>query len=454
MYDKKIKIFILDVNSGFKERIAGLMGSSNIQIYLEKDFNNFSHHFTLETYDIAIITNVLFNRHKKTITNELSRISSRSPKTQILLLVDEQDVNQAISTLKTGTYHYTKLPVSDEELRLLIKTAFEDQPQVLGSGAESLPPQSRNQLGEIIGASAGMNAVYDQITRAAETDIPVLILGETGTGKDLAAQTIHRMSARNDAPFLPLSLGSIPIQLVASELFGHEKGAFTGASRLHLGVFERGSKGTVFLDEIDTVDEKIQVSLLRLLEQKKFHRLGGRKSINSKARLIAASNEDLGQLVEQGSFRIDLFYRLDVFQIKIPPLKKRKSDIPMLVEAMILKYEQTYRKNIEKIDQDALQNLIHYNWPGNVRELKNVIQRAVLVCDNNTISIKHLPERFQNISEAMPDVSFRLGTPLDEVEKEMVLCALAATKNNKKKAAELLGISRRAIYNKLKKHNI
>lgn len=454
MDDKKITIFLLDIDSGIKERIASLMSGSNIHIFLEKNYENFSRHFSLERYDIAIITSVLFNRHKKTISRELSKISNRSPKTQILLLVDEQDVNQAISTLKSGTYQYTKLPVSDEELRLLIKTAFENQPQVLGNSGESVPAKSRNQLGEIIGGSSGMNAVYDQITRAAETDIPVLILGETGTGKDLAAQTIHRMSSRSDAPFLPLSLGSIPTQLVASELFGHEKGAFTGASRLHLGVFERGSKGTVFLDEIDTVDEKIQVSLLRLLEQKKFNRLGGRKSITSKTRLIAASNEDLGQLVEQGSFRIDLFYRLDVFQIKMPPLRERKSDIPMLVEAMILKYEQTYKKNIEKIDQDALQNLIHSDWPGNVRELKNVIQRAVLVCDSNTISLKHLPERFQNISEAMPDVSFRLGTPLDEVEKEMVLYALAATKNNKKKAAELLGISRRAIYNKLKKHDI
>lgn len=299
-----------------------------------------------------------------------------------------------------------------------------------------------------------MQNVYRQIEQAAITDIPILLLGETGSGKDLVAKTIHEHSKRKEELFIPINLGALPGQLVASELFGHEKGAFTGSIGQHQGIFEKGSNGTVFLDEIDMVDEKVQVSLLRLIEQKKYNRLGGKKAVKSNTRIIAASNQNLEKLVEQGSFRQDLFFRLDVFRITIPPLRKRRKDIPLLIRGMLARYNKQFNKSIQKISPECLQAIESYEWPGNIRELKNVIQRAVLVCGGQEVLPKHLPRRFRSGKNLKPSITFDVGTPLEQIEKEMVLKALSVSNNNRKKAAELLGISRRAIYNKLKKHHI
>lgn len=299
-----------------------------------------------------------------------------------------------------------------------------------------------------------MQKVYQQIRQAASAEIPVLLIGETGTGKDLAAQAIHQRSARSGGAYVPVNLGAIPSELVASELFGHEKGAFTGAVQRYIGKFEQANHGTVFLDEIDAIDEKVQVSLLRLIEQKKFHRLGGKKAQTVDIRLIAATNADIEDLVEGESFRDDLFYRLDVFRISMPPLRRRRGDIPLLIEAFVERYNASFSKNIERIAPACIQAMEAYDWPGNVRELKNVIQRAVLVCDGPEILNRHLPPRFQSAQPSRPTVTFEIGTSLEAVEREMVVRALAAAGNNRTRAAELLGISRRALYNKLKKHRI
>lgn len=304
-----------------------------------------------------------------------------------------------------------------------------------------------------------MQKIYRQMEQAAKVDVPVLLIGETGTGKDLAAQAIHNRSARKSGPYVPVNLGAIPTELVASELFGHEKGAFTGAIRQYKGKFEQGCGGTVFLDEIDSLDEKMQVSLLRLIEQKKFHRLGGKRAISVDVRLVAASNSDLADLLNGSVLRKDLFYRLDVFRINLPPLRQRREDIPLLIDTFIQRYNRNLGKKIQRISPRALQVLQNYHWPGNVRELKNVIQRAMLICENRELQIEHLPPRFHSgnaasSEHALPLVTFRVGTPLEEVEREMIRQTLAAADNNRTRAAALLGISRRAIYNKLRKHNL
>jgi len=314
--------------------------------------------------------------------------------------------------------------------------------------------KSKIVLEELHGRSERMQMVYRQIRQAAETDIPVLLTGETGTGKDLAAQAIHAKSARSQKPYVPVNLGALPPELIASELFGHEKGAFTGAVEQRKGQFELAHGGTVLLDEIGTIDEKIQVSLLRLIEQKKFHRLGGRKTIATDVRPIAASNEDLRDAVERGTFREDLYYRLDVFHIVMPPLRERQGDIPLLIEEFLRRYNEKFQKRILGIAPACISLLESYDWPGNVRELKNVIQRAVLVCTGEVLLPRHLPPRFRPDRPVRPKVSFKVGTPLDEVEREMVVRALAQAKNNRTRAAELLGISRRALYNKMRKHGI
>ncbi len=309
---------------------------------------------------------------------------------------------------------------------------------------------------QIIGQSLPMQNLQKQILQAAASDIPVFLIGETGTGKDLVAQAIHQSGKRQSSPYVPVNLSALPTQLVASELFGHEKGAFTGALKQHRGKFEQAHDGTIFLDEIDSVDERVQVSLLRIIEQKKFHRLGGKRSITSNARIIAATNADADDLLEGAHFRDDLFYRLDVFRITLAPLRKRHGDIPLLVDNFIQKFNPAVNKSITKISGECTEILAKYDWPGNVRELKNVIQRAMLVCPGATIQIEHLPPRFRNPDSDIdnPKITFTVGTPLEEVERQMILKALSVSGNNRTKAAQLLGISRRAIYNKLKKHNI
>lgn len=309
---------------------------------------------------------------------------------------------------------------------------------------------------KIIGQSPAMQKIFSLIQQAAVTEIPVMLIGETGTGKDLVARAIHDHSPRKDKSYIPVNLGAVPTQLVASELFGHEKGAFTGAVKMHEGKFEQADNGTIFLDEIDTIDEKVQVSLLRLIEQKKFHRLGGTKSISVDVRLIVATNSDIDDLVHENDFREDLFYRMDVFRITLPPLRARKTDIPHLVKSFVDQFNGSFNKKIKGISAECLDVFNGYDWPGNIRELKNVIQRAVLVCDKSEIQTNHLPARFNDkrLKSVESSLTFRIGTPLDDMEKEMILATLNSTNNNRTEAARLLGISRRALYNRLNKHNI
>lgn len=409
--------------------------------------------FKSETYDVLIITSSIILKAEEYCFELLKTITAKSPITKIILLMDSKHIHITKSALKAGTYQYAKLPISDEEFKMLIETAIDQKPQY---AMNLLLDENKKAhgLGQLIGRSMAMQNVYQLIHQAAATDIPVLLTGETGTGKDLAAQTIHRLSKRKEAPYIAVNLGALPAELAASELFGHEKGAFTGAIDRHKGVFEQAGGGTVFLDEIDFINEKVQVGLLRLIDGHKFNRIGGRHSLKSNARLIAASNAELEGLVAEGSFREDLFYRLDVLRITMPPLRQRQSDIPLLVEEHLARYKNTFKKNIIELSPDCLQMLEAYGWPGNVRELKNVVQRAVLLCQGQTLLPEHLPKRFQIAQKISHKVTFEIDTPLEKVEKEMVSRALAATQNNRTRAAELLGISRRAIYNKIKKYNI
>ncbi len=299
-----------------------------------------------------------------------------------------------------------------------------------------------------------MQEVYEQIELAAGTNIPVLLLGETGTGKDLAAQAIHRRSAVAKKPYVPTNLGAYPSTLVASELFGHERGSFSGAHQQFAGVFERASDGTVFLDEIDCLEEKVRVSLLRVLENKEFFRLGGRQALRADFRLISASNADLPGLAESNEFRMDLFYRLDGLRINLPPLRDRRDDIPLLVNFLVARYNKSLYKKVKKVSPEVIDILSAYDWPGNIRELKNVVQQAMIHCDEKSLKPEHLPQRFLDYQPRSRTVTFTIGTSLEEVERTMVIRTLKATRNNRRKAASLLGISRRAIYSKLHKHNL
>lgn len=450
--DRPIKITIVSAKDEIGRRVQSLMNGDNITVAWEDRIGRMLETTSDGYGDVVLLSSNIWMDQQEDCERLLGSVATVSPATQVLILAEQQHIEESIAILKKGAYQYARLPISDDELRMLIETAIEDRP--IAAASLQVPVAYRDSLDTMIGASQAMQEAYDRILKAATVDIPILLLGETGTGKDLAGHIIHRRSQRRDRPFVSVNLGSYPTEMVASELFGHEKGAFSGAIKQHQGVFERAENGTVFLDEIDTIDEKVRVSLLRLLENKKFTRLGGAEELESDARLIAASNADLAGLVDEGKFRQDLFYRLDVFRIELPPLRRRPEDIPQLIDTFIKQFNDTLNARTRSVSQDVLERLQGYNWPGNVRELKNVIQRSMLVCEGSQIELEHLPPRLR---EAEPDklkVAFEIGTSLDEVEKIMVQRALAATNNNRKEAAKLLGISRRVIYNKLKKHGL
>jgi DNA-binding NtrC family response regulator len=450
--EKPVRITVISAKEDIGRRIQNLMDQGNaivawenrIAPLLEETGNGYG--------DVVLLSSNVWMDQQEDCERFLKSASRISPTTQVLILTEQEHLEESISALKKGAYQYAKFPISDDELKALIETAIEDRP--IAAASLQVPVTHREKLDTMIGASQVMQQVYDRILKAAAVDIPILLLGETGTGKDLAGQIIHRRSQRRERPFVSVNLGSFPSEMVASELFGHEKGSFSGAVRQHQGVFERAHDGSVFLDEIDTIDEKVRVSLLRLLENKKFTRLGGAEELFSDARLIAASNADLAGLVEEGKFREDLFYRLDVFRIEIPPLRRRPEDIPQLVDAFIRQFNGSLNSKVRSVSQDVLERLQGYDWPGNVRELKNVIQRSMLVCEDSQLELEHLPPRLRETEPDKLKVAFEIGTSLDEVEKVMVQRALAATNNNRKEAAKLLGISRRVIYNKLKKHGL
>lgn len=306
----------------------------------------------------------------------------------------------------------------------------------------------------LIGQSDCMKEIYRKITIASENDITVLITGESGTGKELVARSIHKRSNRAKAPFIPVNMGVLSKELAPSELFGHEKGAFTGATEPQDGLFEIASGGTLLLDEVESLDHKTQSILLRILENREYRKVGGKKTIRTNARIIASSNKNLRDDVEAGSFRRDLYFRLEVFTINLPPLKNRCDDIPFLLKHFTTLFNKEMGKTINKISQEALDRLMRYEWPGNVRELKNIIQRAMLLSKKNIITSDDLPERLQAKPLQKQTLNLEAGLPLKEVEKRYIENTLRWSQGNKLKAAKVLGISRRALYNKIEAYSL
>jgi transcriptional regulator with PAS, ATPase and Fis domain len=311
----------------------------------------------------------------------------------------------------------------------------------------------------IIAASLPMQAVVEGILNAAAVDVPVLITGETGTGKDLIAAAIHKRSRRKDKPYVVVNTGAMAPELVASEIFGHERGAYTGAQETRAGIFEQADGGTVFLDEVSTMDAKMQISLLRVLEEKKFRRVGGFKSISSDVRVIAAANEELEQAVAEGRFRNDLFYRLNVFHIAVPPLRERPGAVTLLTNYFLAQFAQAYGKSIDQVARETYRCFRRYSWPGNVRELKNVIHTAVVKTEGRDLTPDVIPQRIRDRlikdhSNGDSSCCFAVGVTLGAVEKELIRATLSSVNGNKKLAASILGISRRALYNKIIRHGL
>jgi DNA-binding NtrC family response regulator len=387
----------------------------------------------------------------------LLKLAKKSPQSFIVVVSDAEE--PYLPPESRLAYSWMQRPFDAEELTGLVEAALErntgpDQKKADGFGTP-LPVEFEG----ILAVSLPMRFVIQQILDAAAEDIPVLISGETGTGKDLVAAAIHKRSKRKDEPYLAVNMGAIAPELVASELFGHERGAYTGASEARAGFFEQAQGGTLFLDEITTMDEKTQVSLLRVLETKSVRRVRGERDIKVNVRVIAATNENIEEAVKSRRFREDLFYRLDVFRIDLPPLRERPRAATLLADHFVSIYDAMYKKNVRVISDATYRLLRNYKWPGNVRELKNVIQRAVLMAKAAELTPDLLPARIRDAAESgaarrVETWPIQIGMTLADVEKEFISMTIASVGGNKKKAAAVLGVSRRALYNKLKRFGL
>jgi DNA-binding NtrC family response regulator len=413
---------------------------------------------TDSSYDVLIWDAVASKMEQAKGLELLDRLTKNSSRTYIVVVTDQWSSPIGIDRLRAYAHRTLTRPVQEDEVCAIVTQAFLQQTSgngVITHRETAIPLEFEGMLG----VSLPMQEVFKRVLEAASEDISVLITGETGTGKDMVASAIHRRSQRRNGPYLAVNTGAISSELIAAELFGREKGAYTGAVEATKGHFEQAHGGTIFLDEISTINEKAQVSLLRVLETKTFRRVGGEKDICANVRVIAATNENLEEAVRQKRFREDLFYRLDVFHIHVPPLRERPGGVALLTNHFVPHFNAVYKKNVRAIPKETWLCLRNYSWPGNVRELKNVIQRAVLMAKGDELTPDLLPLRMRSLDPAQaigpsPTSPIHAGMSLDAVEREFILMTLSSTQGNKKEAAQLLGISRRALYDKLRKHGL
>lgn len=382
----------------------------------------------------------------------LRKIKELNKNIPVVMITAHGTIETAIEAMKIGASDYITKPFKLEELKVLVKQAL--HLHQLENQVDFLRRELSKKYGKMIGQSDSMKEVATLIRQVAKSNTTVLITGESGTGKEVAAVEIHKNSHRADKPFVAVNCAALPEQLLESELFGHEKGAFTGALNRKKGRFEMADKGTLFLDEIAEMPISMQVKLLRVLQEKTFERLGGTETLAVDVRIIAATNQNLSAAIAKGTFREDLYYRLNVMRINLPPLRSRKEDIPLLVNHFLGKFDPTLSK---KISSEAMKILSCHQWPGNIRELQNVVERSLIVCQGPEIQPAHLPkEMLGNITDT-PGPILNLpehGLSLDELEKHLIIKALEKHNNNQTKAAKYLGISRPTLLYRLQKHGI
>jgi DNA-binding NtrC family response regulator len=379
----------------------------------------------------------------------LEAVKGLRPETEVIVISAQGTIEKAVQAMKLGAFDFIEKPINPRVISLLVERALEKQTLILQNRDLRSRLEDKFHFKNIIGRSEKMVNIFELIQHIAPYDSSVLIIGESGTGKELIANAIHYNSPRASMPFIKVSCASLSEGIIESELFGHEKGAFTGAIASRKGRFELAHQGTLFLDEVEDIPPATQIKLLRILQEGEFERVGGNKTIKVNIRIIAASNRDLQEGVKRGIFREDLYYRLNVVNIKLPALRDRRDDIPFLVNFFIEKYNQKYHMKVKGISQKAMNLLTDYEWMGNVRELENTIESILVINSPGVIDIQHLPQEFRDFKEKPELVLIKIGTPLEEVEKEMLIQTLRATKGNKRKAAKLLGINVRTIHRKI-----
>ena len=383
----------------------------------------------------------------------LEKVKSIHPETTVILMTAYGTIETAVEAMKKGAYDYVIKPFSPDQIELLISRINERQKLIVENRYWRSNANIDEKCNPVFSKNSKMSHIYEQVKKIAQSKASVLIQGKSGTGKELIARAIHLYSPRAEKPFIRVNCAALAETLLESELFGHERGAYTGAISRHAGRFELANEGTLLLDEISEISPNIQAKLLRVLEEEEFERVGGEKTIKIDVRIVATTNRNLMKEVQEARFREDLFYRLNVVPIYLPPLKERSEDVPLLVDYYLKKYSIENNAMVKAISDEAMDYLCQYDWPGNVRELRNAIHRAVVMGSNEVLELEQINYLFSYKQEASSEGAHSTGMAIEDVEKDLIYSTLEKTSGNKTKAAELLKITTRTLRNKLNKYN-
>jgi DNA-binding NtrC family response regulator len=446
----KLTVLVADDEKNIREGLREALRLDGYEVLLAADGRE-----AMETVNRGDIDLIITDLKMPRLSGEelLKNVAAQFPTVPVIILTGHGTIESAVQAMHDGAYDFLTKPVNLDRLSLLVKRALSSRELAVQNKAMQEELERRSGFASIIGRSAEMKQVFEMVRQVAPSRSSVLITGESGSGKEMIAEALHYNSPRKDKSFIKLHCAALTESLLESELFGHEKGAFTGAIARKRGRFELAHLGTLFLDEIGEINQNVQIKLLRVLEEKKFERVGGEETIEVDVRLIAATNRDLKEAITRGVFREDLYYRLNVVNIHIPPLRERKEDIPLLVAAFLKEFSQENAKPIEGIDPKARLALYNYSWPGNVRQLRNSVESAVVLCKGATITLEDLPPNIRGES-GVDSLRLPLGTSLTDVEKEVIRSTLAREGGNKSRTAEILGIGRKTLHRKIEEYGL
>jgi len=446
----KFRLLVVDDEKNCREGLAASLTMDGYDVVCAADGDEAWERFCNGDIDLVIT-----DLRMPGISGEelMRRIVAEAPGLPVIILTGHGTIESAVSGMRDGAWDFFTKPVNLDRISLVVKRALANRELVLQHRQMEEELKKRRQFKSIVAVSRPMREVFDTINRAAPTKASILITGESGVGKELVADAIHEFSPRKDKPLVKVHCAALSAGLLESELFGHEKGAFTGAVSRRRGRFELANEGTLFLDEIGEIDQNIQIKLLRVLQERQFERVGGEETVETDVRIVAATNKDLKEEIEKGNFRDDLYFRLNVVTIHVPSLRERKDDIPLLAASFLKEFAAENGKEIEGIHEKARSRLYSYEWPGNIRELRNCIESAVVMCRGNIITVDDLPPALRGDSDD-GWIRIALGSNLAECEKIIIRDTLSFCKGNKSKTAETLDLGRKTLLRKLTEYSL